>query len=162
MSTIAAVRQQAEMTRQVVRLNVDGVTHEQSLTAPRPAGNSLNWVLGHLLCIYNEVLGLLAAPPVTDRERLQPYARGSSPLAASDALPLDELVRLWEEACGSFASALSAVPEARLAQPVPDSPSGNPDETVGSLLVTVMFHQAYHAGQLGVLRRVSGHPGAIA
>jgi uncharacterized damage-inducible protein DinB len=29
------------------------------------------------------------------------------------------------------------------------------------VLATVFFHQAYHAGQAGVLRRVAGREGAI-
>lgn len=45
--------------------------------------------------------------------------------------------------------------------PAAGSPTGNPDETVRSLLTTVMFHQAYHAGQTAVLRRVAGKEGAI-
>ena len=48
-----------------------------------------------------------------------------------------------------------------LERPVPNSPSGNPDETVRSLITTVMFHQAYHAGQTAVLRRIAGREGAI-
>jgi uncharacterized damage-inducible protein DinB len=161
-STAAAVRQQAWMTREMVRVNVDGVSHAQSLIAPRPAGNSLNWIVGHLLGVYNDVLGLLGAAPVMDRGALRPYARGSTPLAEKDAIPLDELVRAWDRACSEVDAALASVPESRLAETVPDSPTGNPDETVGSLLVTVMFHQAYHAGQLGILRRVAGLPGAVA
>lgn len=36
------------------------------------------------------------------------------------------------------------------------------DETMGSLLAAVLFHQAYHAGQLGILRRIAGESVAIA
>ena len=162
MSTLSAIRQQAVSTHRVVNLNTDGVSHAESLIAPRPAGNSANWVLGHLLCVYNDVLGLLGAAPVMEREALKPYARGSAPLAETDAIPLDSLVDGWNRACAEFDTALGSIPEARLAEPVQNSPTNNPNETVGSLLVTVMFHQAYHAGQLGLLRRVAGHAGAIA
>jgi len=41
------------------------------------------------------------------------------------------------------------------------SPTGNPNETVRTLLTTIMFHQAYHAGQTAVLRRIAGKEGAI-
>jgi hypothetical protein len=29
------------------------------------------------------------------------------------------------------------------------------------LLTTVFFHQSYHVGQAGMLRRIEGRPGAI-
>jgi uncharacterized damage-inducible protein DinB len=53
------------------------------------------------------------------------------------------------------------LPAQRLEERVAQSPTGNPNESLGSLLATVMFHQAYHAGQLGILRRIVGKPGAI-
>jgi hypothetical protein len=45
--------------------------------------------------------------------------------------------------------------------PAPFSPTGNPDETVGSLLAAISFHEAYHVGQTGLLRRVVGREGVV-
>jgi hypothetical protein len=56
---------------------------------------------------------------------------------------------------------LAAIDPETFDDPVPESPTGNPDETVRSLMSTVMFHQAYHAGQTAVLRRIAGKEGAI-
>jgi uncharacterized damage-inducible protein DinB len=159
--TIDTFRHQAGMIRAVVGMNLDGITHEESLTTPRPAGNSDNWVLGHILCIYNNFLPLLGQEPVMDREPLKRYDRGSPPLDPARALPLDELRAGWEAAAERVDAGLAALDPDRLDQRAPFSPSGNPDETVRSLISTVMFHHAYHAGQLGILRRVAGKEGAI-
>ncbi len=43
----------------------------------------------------------------------------------------------------------------------PFSPKDDENETVGSLLAGLAFHEAYHTGQLGILRRVSGADGAV-
>lgn len=43
----------------------------------------------------------------------------------------------------------------------PFSPSGDPNETVRSLLTAISWHQAYHAGQMEILRRIAGKDGAI-
>jgi hypothetical protein len=162
MSEIDTVRQQAHLTRNVVRLNLDGISHEQSLIQPKPAGNCSNWVVGHLVTIYNKVLPMLGQAPVEVAGDLGRYARGSSALTRpSEAIALRELVRAWEEACVRVDAGLAALPPHRLGMPVPDSPTGDPDETVGSLLGVVLFHQAYHAGQLGILRRIAGKGGAI-
>jgi uncharacterized damage-inducible protein DinB len=156
------LRHLAQMTQAIVRLNVADVSHEDSLVQPRPAGNCLNWVLGHLLAVYNDVLPVLAQQPVVAAGLLQHYARGSSPItSAKDALPFSDLKRDWDTACARIDAGLATTPAERLGERVARSPTGNPDETVGSLLSTVMFHQAYHAGQLGILRRVAGKPGAI-
>jgi len=159
---LPALRFQARLTRDVVRMNVEGVTHEESLVQPRPAGNCLNWVLGHLTAIYNGTMPLFGASPVRPEATLARYARGSSPiLSPHDALPLAELTSAWEEACARVDAALADFPADRLSAPLPTSPTGDPDATVGSVMTTVIFHQAYHAGQLGVLRRIVGKPGAV-
>jgi uncharacterized damage-inducible protein DinB len=55
----------------------------------------------------------------------------------------------------------SLTPEA-LEQPMPGPDSnGELTETLRSLLTIILFHQIYHAGQMGVLRRIVGKPGAI-
>lgn len=162
MSDTANFRQLAQMTQVIVRLNVADVSHEDSLVQPRPAGNCLNWVVGHLLAVYNDVLPALGQKPVVARETLEQYARGSSPITnARDARPFADLTHDWDAACTRIDVGLAALPAQRLEERVPRSPTGNPDETLGSMLATVMFHQAYHAGQLGILRRIVGKPGAI-
>jgi hypothetical protein len=156
------LRHQAGTTRAVVQMNVAGVTHEESLIRPQPAGNCLNWVMGHLLSVYNGVLPLLGQPRVRPEEELARYARGSAPIADADALPFGELLAAWESATAAVDAGLASFPPERLAERAPVSPSENPDETMGTLLSTVLFHQIYHSGQLGVLRRIAGKAGAIA
>ena len=41
-------REGARAAHRIVRLNADGISHEESLGQPQNAGNCLNWVLGHL------------------------------------------------------------------------------------------------------------------
>ena len=163
MSEIDGMRQQARLTRDVVRMNLEGISHEQSLVQPKPAGNCSNWVVGHLVTVYNRVLPLLGQTPVDSAGDLARYARGSSALTrASDALPLQELVSAWDEACVRVDAGLTELPPRQLEMVVPDGPTGDPHETMRSLLAVVLFHQAYHAGQLGILRRIAGEGGAIA
>jgi len=159
---VETFRHQGGMTRQVVRMNVDGVSHEESLIQPQPDGNCLNWVLGHLVCINGRALGLFGQEPETLGGRLDRYDRGSPPLTdPAEAIDLDELRAAWDTVTERWDAGLAALPDGALDQPAPFSPSGNPNETVRSLVSTVAFHQAYHAGQLGVLRRIAGKEGAI-
>jgi hypothetical protein len=155
-------RHQARTIHQVVRLQTDGVTQEESLLQPEPAGNCLNWVVGHLVAIYNNALPMLGQEPVAPKESLVEYQRGTRPLEDdSQALPMTELLTLWDEASARVDAGLAALQGETLNQPALFSPTGNPNETVRTLLSTVMFHQAYHTGQTALLRRIVGKPGAI-
>ena len=162
MTSVATLRHQSDMTRIVVGLNAEGISHEESLVQPRPGGNCFNWVLGHLVAIYGEALPLLGQQPVRPREELSHYQRGAAPITnAAEAIRIEDLDKWWKESCARFDAGLAALPEERLAERAPFSPGDDPNETVGSLIATVVFHQAYHSGQLGVLRRIAGKPGAI-
>jgi uncharacterized damage-inducible protein DinB len=155
-------RFQNQMTATVVAANLNGLTHEDSLVLPQPGGNRLNWVLGHLLSAYNGLLTILNHQPVMEDAVLKRYARGAPPLEnPADAVDFQRLLAAWGQATERIDTALAGMDPETFDRPVPNSPSGNPDETVRSLVTTVMFHQAYHAGQTGVLRRIAGKQGAI-
>lgn len=156
------LRLQAGMVQQVVEINTAGLTQEESLIQPPAGGNCLNWVVGHLLAIYNKALPMLGQEPVNVGGGLDRYDRGAPPLRdGAEALELQDLLAGFAKATERFAAGLTRITPETLEQPVPDSPSGNPDETVRTLLATICFHQAYHAGQTGILRRIAGKEGAI-
>jgi uncharacterized damage-inducible protein DinB len=160
LSEVELIRHQTHITHQVIRLNIADVTQEESLIQP-PAGNCLNWVLGHILATYCSALALVGQEPVMDKETLKRYDRGAPPLQdPAEALDIKDLTTALDEAVQRFETGLSNLTPEALDRPAP-SPSKNPNETVRSLLSTIAFHQAYHAGQLGVLRRISGKEGAI-
>ena len=79
-SEMELFRQQARMAHRVVRMNVEGLTHEESLIQPRPDGNCLNWIVGHLVWAYAGALPLVGQSPMLEQDRLSQYARGGAPL----------------------------------------------------------------------------------
>jgi uncharacterized damage-inducible protein DinB len=121
----------------------------------------MNWVIGHLLCVYNNVLPVLGQERVMDPETLNRYNRGAAPIHNETALPFDDLMSALNDAVARFDAGLAASTDEVLDGKAPFSPTNDPTETVRSVMGFVMFHQAYHAGQTGVLRRVIGKPGAI-
>lgn len=159
---VKLLRQQAGMARQVLRMNTEGITQAESLIQPRAAGNCMNWVVGHLLAIYHQVLPLVGQEPVLADAQLSRYDRGSAPiLDKSDALDIDEMMTAWDETCARIDAGFAMLTRDQLDSPAPMSPTNNPKETIASLLGTVCWHQAYHAGQAGLLRRLVGKEGAI-
>jgi len=161
-SEIEMLRHQARMAHHVVKLNAEGLSHADSLIQPQPGGNCLNWVIGHLLAIYHHVLPLLEQAPVMPKHVLKRYDRGSSPIQnATEAIEFSELLSAWDECSRRVDLGLAGLNVEVLAAPAPASPSNDANETVGSLLSTISWHQAYHAGQTGILRRTAGKDGAI-
>jgi hypothetical protein len=159
---VQGFRHIAHVTDIVLHANLKGVTQEESLVRPDPAGNCLNWVVGHMVCIYNNSLPLFGQAHVVDPGTLTRYDRGSPPLTdPAEAMDVGELLRIWDQIVPRVDAGLAALTPEVIEQPAPFSPSGDANETVGSLVATILFHQAYHSGQTGVLRRVSGHEGAI-
>ena len=151
---------QLEIARMLLRMNLEGVTHEESLIGPAAGGNCLNWVVGHLVTAYNNLLPGIGGQPVWDEARQAVYDRGAEPITAEAALPLEQLLADYEEAHARVVGRIAELTDDELAAPAHFSPIQNPDETIGSLIDLVAFHQSYHTGQTGLLRRIAGHEGA--
>ena len=141
----------------VLKKNLDGVTHEESLIQPGGGGNCLNWVVGHIVATRDYAIQLLDQEPVWSKEVTGIYKRGSDPLRdGSNAQPLEKIVADLERSQDRLVAGLATVSEPKLSAPSPDK-----SKTVGEMLFVLQFHEAYHAGQTGLLRRMAGHEGAI-
>jgi uncharacterized damage-inducible protein DinB len=152
-----AVIRQLNLTSYVLKRNVEGISHEDSLRQPQPGGNSMNWVVGHIVKTRNEFLKILSGSSPFPASKYRAY--GSEPLTrASDAARLDELLSDYDAMQKPLEDAIQ---KADMTAKAPFSPTNNPDETIGSLLVALAFHEAYHLGQTGLQRRLYAKPGAI-
>jgi hypothetical protein len=108
---VESIRYQASLVHRVVRTNVDGITHEESLRQPEPGGNCLNWVVGHLVWAYAGALPLVRQAPAVDKERLAQYARGGPPLTEpGQAMQFDELLAAWDESSRRMDRGLADLP----------------------------------------------------
>jgi uncharacterized damage-inducible protein DinB len=146
----------------VVRVNTAGITHEESLAQPQPDGNCLNFVVGHLVNVYDKVMPLLGQEPVLG-DAVARYERGAPALRdAAEAMPLSDLLAAFDTQSERFIAGVATLTPEALERPMPGPDSGGElTETLRSLLGTILYHQAYHSGQTGVLRRIIGKPGAI-
>ena len=162
LSTIDMLKTQFAYIHGVVEKNVAGLSQEDSLIRPQPEGNCLNWVLGHLVASRNSTLRALGRETIWTDEQAEPYRRGSDALTdASDATPLDNLLADFRVSQEKLLAALDTLSAEELEAKAPFSPSNNEKETLGSLLATIAFHEAYHSGQTGLLRRIAGKEGTI-
>jgi hypothetical protein len=145
----------------VLQKNLDGLSHADSLVQPQPGGNCINWVLGHILANRNSILRLLGASAILSDDQTKPYMRGAAPLATdgAGAIQLEALVEALNTSQETVATKLAQLTPEAFAKPV-EGPTGGED-TVGSALAKLQFHEAYHAGQVGILRRLTGRDGVL-
>lgn len=151
---------QHELGARVLGAVADGLTHAESLRAPEGGGNCANWVVGHLVKARNDEIAKLGLEPVFPLDRFRRYAQGQAPLVKpEEAIAFDELMANFATLQDPLIAALRGATSEVLDTPVPGSPTGNPNETVGSLAVATAFHEAYHLGQIGLIRRTLGKAG---
>ena len=101
--------------QQVVKMNTEGLTHEESLRGPAPAGNSMNWVVGHIVAVRNLILGLVGESPIWSESEAAPYERGSMPNPDA-ARPLDQILADLDRSQERLAKGLERVTAADLAR----------------------------------------------
>jgi uncharacterized damage-inducible protein DinB len=141
--------------------NLDGFTHEEALAQPPGGGNCVNWIVGHIVVHRNHMLRAMGAEPVWGSEIEARYDRGSEPVTGAEgAQTLDALHDALDRSRDRVLMALEATTEAELAA-VPEASTAGARGSVGQRLALLIAHEAYHAGQVSMLRRVSGRPGAI-
>ena len=153
---------QLELCARVFDRNVGDVSHEESLAAPEQGGSCLNWVVGHITRTRNLALASLGGKSPYPMEDFAAYDdRGGAEFSRETALPIDELRRRYKAMQEPLVGAIGTLSSEALAAKPPRNLTGDPNETVGSNLATFVFHESYHVGQTGVLRRVAGKPGVI-
>ncbi len=144
--------------------NLEGLSHEDSMISPEPAGNCINWVLGHMVTGRGLVLMLAGTSPanLTDEEA-SGYRRGSAALTDSgNAVDLVRLKSAFQETQQRLIPALQGLSDVALSADVPEQFRRPPlIGTVGQALVRLGYHEGYHNGQIGLLRRMAGKEAAI-
>ena len=147
-----------EIVYDTVERNVGGMTHEQSLARPAAGGNCANWILGHLVDMHNGLMQAVGEDPVWESDQLA--RAGFDPIEGPEsAIDWDTLRDRFLGSRERCLAAVGALSDDALAEELP-APFGGTISRAG-LLVILAFHQAYHAGQLGLARRFAGLPGAI-
>lgn len=145
---IEIVKVQVFSNYKVISMNIESITHEESMIFPNGEANCMNWILGHLIYIRNGFLNILGEEPVWDNEKFSCYNRGALPLERKDELVgFEELKSYLQQSQDQL--------EAKLITVESFDPKAIDDIAIFCL------HELYHSGQLGYLRRILGKPGAI-
>jgi uncharacterized damage-inducible protein DinB len=138
----------------LIARSLDGLSDEDVWRQPSGSGNPIAWLLGHL----TETRGHLLAEIGT---RFDPgwggiFARGSALGAVSDYPTRTAIEAAWKATHAQMREAFATIADERLAAP-PSRHAFPGVNTVADELAGFAFHESYHVGQIGYIRKQLGH-----
>ena len=121
------------------------------------AGHDPRWVVGHIATYRRKVLGMVGLPQEPAAWEDQ-FTRGKSAADLRPDLDMEVVLAAFHACQPLLASRWDALTPEALAAPFGRTlPNGL--DTVGGAIQFMAWHEAYHMGQLGLLRRLGGKPG---
>ncbi|AZA84210.1 hypothetical protein C1637_05025 [Chryseobacterium lactis] len=146
--TIEFAKIQVFSNGKVISLNIEGITHEESMIFPNGEANCMNWIFGHLIYIRNAFLNILGEESVWDMGEFSFYNRGEIALEHKDELiNFEELKTYFNQSQDKLEAKLNNIDYFK-------------PESINDISI-LCLHEIYHSGQLGYLRRILGKPGVI-
>jgi uncharacterized damage-inducible protein DinB len=143
----------------VTTRNVEGIDHDESLR-PDGTGKTIHWILGHMTATRCSLLRFLGAESIWTADEIALFQRGAAPSEASAAaMTFDRMVADYGKTQDTILARLGTMSDEDFAKK--GSPKGLGGETTGEQISAFLLHEAYHAGQIGILRRTIGKEGAL-
>jgi uncharacterized damage-inducible protein DinB len=153
-TSAAALKAQFDLHTRLFNNVLAGITDSDANTRKNDNINHIKWVAGHLLnARVTNIAQMTGGQP--DSTYTAQFGRGAFVDANDTYPPLAEITGKWNDTAAAFSNGISHIPEEVLAAP---SPAKTPvaDDTIRGLLSFLLSHEAYHIGQLSILRKMAG------
>ena len=118
-------------------------------------GASISWIIGHLLDFRCQAMNLFGA------EKESEYKEMFGNAAAGDGSNYPDISALhekWNELSNELEAVLQNVSDEQLTAPIEGDKSVHSEKSVLDVLVFYMWHESYHMGSLGMVRKELGYP----
>ncbi|MFN8395405.1 MAG: DinB family protein [Bacteroidia bacterium] len=146
MSTVSS---QFDLQTRLFRNTLDGVTDAEAGNRPSAHSNHIKFIAGHLVFTRLMMKDFAGLP---SDDRFNQFDKNMDPNA--EYLPMATILAKWDEISGPLSAALQNLPAEMLGADAPFLvPTG---KSIQDLLDFLMHHEAYHIGQLGILRKFAG------
>ena len=141
---------------EIIKIQTEGLSQEESLLQLPFRANCMNWIVGHIVTNRYTVLKLLGIENPTGANHVRRYGRESQPITREedDVLPLVELLKLLEQTQAQLETSLARIKPSALEQQI--AFFGNQSQSVAEWLMFFYFHDTYHTGQTEILRQAAG------
>lgn len=155
-----------QVTQRTLEANLDGIGQEESVRLPPGGGSSVNWIAGHVLSSRSSLLEQLPSggKSFLSGEEAELYRRGTKATGAEGAcVPMERLLEGIKTTGATLTEKLQSLSEQDLEAEIDPKkiPARLEKPNLGAFLTFRLYHEAYHAGQLGLARRMLGKPSGI-
>lgn len=153
MITAEALVTAFERNANYVHTHLAGLSHAEALIQPPAPGNCILWIMGHIVCYRNYILGALGEPPVLPEAQAARFARGSALVLADEPglARLETLMEAFDQAQTQLAAGLRRLTLEQAAEVITQRDFTLPR---AELVMSYMRHESYHTGQFELLREI--------
>ena len=151
--TMTAVADQYKLNTKLFDKVLEGVKDNQQFTSPMEVANSVNWVAGHLVSSRYGVANMLGIEDKCPWGDM--YDMGVDLKDSSEYPSLAEIKSAFKEISAKLESGLESAPESALTKEPPWQGPGM-ENSIRGTVAFMSFHESYHLGQLGYLRKLLG------
>ena len=142
-----------EFVDRSIKNRIEGLTHADSMKQLPFPGNCMNWNIGHIMVYRDEYLGAIDGVSVPDSAEWAIYGQGSEPLTdITKAMPLDTLIERLDASSEHLKTVFQSLSPEKLNE-LHESWAGKTLDDYLNFYVVV--HEAYHLGQLEILRELA-------
>ncbi|OFW18159.1 MAG: hypothetical protein A3H97_00850 [Acidobacteria bacterium RIFCSPLOWO2_02_FULL_65_29] len=145
-----------KLNNDMVARSLAGLNDEECWRQPEGGGNPLLWLVGHATISRAHLLARLGH--TYDHGLGALFDRGARRSAPSAYPSRAAIEAAWQDTRGRMRDAFATLTDERLLA----APSGRPlpgATNIAGTIAFLAFHESYHVGQMGYLRRMLGHPG---
>ncbi|MBZ0266480.1 DinB family protein [bacterium] len=152
------VIRQFMITYDTLNKNLSDISDVDGGKTIEPLNKSVQWLVGHLLAARQFMHSMVSLDALLSDAEMQQFTTGSGGTVTEDMPPLSELVDRFKKAQRLLFNYLKEIDSSALDKELKDDFRGS---NLGEAFHFHAFHEAYHIGQLGLMRRLLGKDGMI-
>jgi uncharacterized damage-inducible protein DinB len=143
-----------KLNNNLIARSLDGLSDEDVWRQPSGSGNPIGWILGHLTETRAGLLSDMGMP--FDCGWSRAFQRGSALQDRAGYPARAAIEAAWKATHPAMRDAFGTISDDRLVAPASRRPVPG-IESLAALIAFCGFHESYHVGQIGLIRKQLGH-----
>jgi uncharacterized damage-inducible protein DinB len=155
MSTNTTLIKSFQNTDFIINLVLSDLKNEDAVKKNRNnKGSSISWIVGHLLQYRYSIINLLGSE---DKFELSNNFGNSAEAGGKNYPEISELLKIWNSFSDKFYKFIESASDADLDSAIKNDSSPHNEKTKLDVIVFYMWHEAYHMGCIGMIRKEYGY-----